>query len=99
MGTIKAALEAEEREFISLYELLETLQKIDQCTLREAAQYLNRELKTAPDAPSYVQFSPDSGIRRIQKTGPDSLLIPILNDGKYAANQGTWEVDDDEIPF
>ena len=102
MGTIKAALEAGEREFISLYELLETLQKIDQCTLREAAQYLNRELeKKAPDTPQFVRFSPESGIFDIHFTDHthDSLLLSVVNDGKYAAKQGTWEVDDDEIPF
>jgi EAL domain-containing protein (putative c-di-GMP-specific phosphodiesterase class I) len=102
MGTIKAALVAEAREFISLYELLETLQKIDQCTLREAAQYLNRELeKGAPDTPQFVQFSPESGICDIHFTDHthESLLFSVVNDGKYADKQRTWEVDDDGIPF
>lgn len=45
MGTIKAALQAENNEFITLHELLESLQQVeDGCTLEEAGQYLYRAI-------------------------------------------------------
>lgn len=41
MGIVATKLQEQQLEFISLYELLETIAEHDKCTLQQAAKFLN----------------------------------------------------------
>ena len=94
MGIIKAALQAEDEQFISLHELLESLQKTDNCTLEEAAQILCRKITSAKEnaPPAFIFHSRASEMRVTGSKTPLELL-------KFVAINGDYMVDENDIPF
>lgn len=90
MGTIKAALQAEDEQFISLHLLLEMLQIAENCTLADGAQYLCRQIYSAnpTDDLSFFSLSPAKGMRWVNNKTPLELLLYVANSGFYAENKG-----------
>jgi DNA-binding transcriptional MerR regulator len=85
MGTIRAALEAKEREFINLYELLETLQKIEGSTnLKEVATFLFKSLyDNRKSAPYFFSLSLNEGMHAENSELPAQILLKTAISGRY----------------
>ena len=94
MGTIKAALQAEDEQFISLHLLLEFLQVAeDGCTLEEVAKYLFREIiRAKEDAPPFL-IAPDAhGTWLASKNDSLELLRWAADTGRYKEKKNSQEI-------
>lgn len=101
MGTIKAALQAEDQQFISLHELLESLQQVeDGCTLKEAAKYLLREIiRAKEDAPEFFGVPDARGTWWVVEDEPLRCLGYAADHGEYKQQKDLQEPSSDYFAY
>jgi|GEM_PF-3447926 len=93
MSVIQERLE--QRDFISLHDLLIKISESDGCTLGEAAAMLCQLLRANPEkAPGFTFYAPTHGVNRAKN---QQMAMSLLD---YVARNGDFEQDmSDEIPF